>query len=183
MSKRKFIILLIPSNDIKPLNQLLNTHTLKRCQKASELWRTNKYDFIITSGGCCNNRKTQTIPAADIMKQWLISQKVDESKILSENKSLDTYTNIHYSLKLLKKRGIEFSELTVVSHWTHLKRIKTILRRNYGIEPICIPVEYKISFSEWLHEIVWSFYLLFDKSGNGLFERVVRKHIQKRVSS
>lgn len=176
-------IILIPSNDIKPLNDLSNTHTLLRCEEALKLWETNKYDFIITSGGCYYNRKIQTIPAADIMRQWLISKNVPEAKILSENKSVDTYTNVHYSLKLLREKGIDFESLTIVSHWLHLVRIRMILRRNYNINPVCIPTRYRISFIEWLHEIIWLVYHFLDKSGYGFPEKMVRRNIRRRVSS
>ena len=181
MKKLKNIII-IPSNDVRPLNQLLNTHTLLRCEEALRLWKTNEHDLIVTSGGCTYNREIQTIPAAEIMKQWFIVNKVDESKILSENNSLDTYTNIHYSLELLKKNNIIFENLTIVSHWTHLVRIRIILWRNYKIKPVCVSVKYKLSCAEWLHEIIWFCYHLLDKTGYGFLEKKVREMIKKRAS-
>ncbi len=175
--------MIVPSNDIKPLNQLLNTHTLLRCNEALRLWKTNGFDFIVTSGGLCYNKKIETIPAADIMKNWLVSKGVSEGQILSENKSLDTYTNLHFSLKLLNDYNIALDNLAIVSHWTHLARIKIILWRNYKIKPVCFPVEYKLTFTEWLHEIFWFFYHFLDKTGNGFLERKVRKIIEFRASS
>ena len=130
MTKKAKKIILIPSNDISSLNQLSGTNTLLRCEEALKLWKTGGYDVIVASGGRTCKKEIQTIPAADIMKQWLILNKVDESKILSENKSLDTYTNMHYSLKLLEKNNISSKNLTVVSHWAHLLRIKIILSGN-----------------------------------------------------
>lgn len=176
-------IIFIPSNDIRPLNQLSNTHTLLRCGEALRRWRTNKYNFIIVSGGLTHDQKIQTIPAADIMKKWLISNGVVEDKILNENNSLDTYTNIHYSLKLLKKKNINFDNLTVISHWTHLIRMRIILWRNYKIKPICVPVQYRLSFNEWLHEIVLLFCHLADKTGYGFLGKMIKKLIEKRNSS
>lgn len=175
-------IIFVPSNDIESLNSLSSTKTLLRCKEALRLWKTDKYDLLVVSGGRTCKQEIQTIPAADLMKQWLISNKVDRNKILSEDKSLDTYTNIHYSLKLLEENNIVFENLTVVSHWTHLKRIRTILWKNYKIRSTCIPVKYKLSLTEWLHEIIWLFYLLFDKTGNGFFEKKVRQKIKKRAS-
>lgn len=179
MSEEIKKIILVPSNDVKPINQIADTHTLLRCKKALELWKTNEYDLIITSGGITYAQKIQTIPAADTMKQWLISNNVDRDKILSETTSLDTYTNIHNSLGLLKKSNINFSNLTVVSHWTHLTRIRIILWRNYKIKPILIPVKYTLSLLEWLHEIIWFFYHLIDRKGYGFPEKILRKIVKK----
>jgi hypothetical protein len=181
MTRKDQKIIFVPSDDIESLNDLSGTNTLLRCRKALELWKTNKYDLIITSGGRYLNQRTQTISAADIMKRWLVSNQIDGSKILSENTSIDTYTNIHYSLKLLKDKGINIKSLTVVSHWTHLLRMKIILWRNYQIKPICMSVEYKLTFIEWLHEIIWFFYSFLDKSGYGFPEKIVRGFIRKRV--
>ncbi|HPN96126.1 MAG TPA: YdcF family protein [Candidatus Moranbacteria bacterium] len=183
MIKKPKRIIIVPSNDINPLNQLSNTHTLLRCKDALKLWKTNGFDFIVTSGGCYYNKKVQTIPAADIMKSWFVSNEVPEAQIISENKSLDTYTNLHYSLKLLKDSNITLGNLAIVSHWTHLTRIKIILWRNYKIKPVCFPVEYKLSFAEWLHEFFWFFYHFLDKTGDGFLERKIRKMVEVRASS
>lgn len=183
MIKKPKNVLFVPSNDIKPLNQLLNTHTLSRCNEALRLWKTNGFDFIVTSGGCYYNKKVQTMPAADIMKNWFVSNGVSEAQILSENKSLDTYTNIHFSLKLLMNNDIAPDNLAIASHWTHLARIKIILWRNYKIKPVCFPVKYKLTFTEWLHEIFWFFYHFLDKTGDGFLERKVRKMVGVRASS
>jgi uncharacterized SAM-binding protein YcdF (DUF218 family) len=176
-------VILVPSNDIAALNQLSNTHTLFRCKEALRLWQTNEFDLIVTSGGIYDTKKVQTMPAADIMKRWLVSNNVPESKILSENESLDTYTNIHYSLKLLNEFNIVPKNLSIISHWTHLTRMKIILWRNYKIKPICFPVKYTLSFREWLHEFFGFFYHLTDKTGNGIFARIVRQIIRNKASS
>lgn len=178
-------IILVPSNDIRPLNELASTHTLLRCEEALKLWKTGKFDLIVTSGTGNHyyDPKIQTVRSADIMKQWLVSNGVIEAKILSENESLDTYTNIHFSLKLLRERNIHFGNLTIVSHWTHLARIKIILWRNYRIRPIGVPVKYKLSLIDWLHEIVMFFCNLIDKTGYGFFGKMIRKFIERRVSS
>jgi uncharacterized SAM-binding protein YcdF (DUF218 family) len=163
---------------------LAGTHTLLRCEEALKLWKTGKFDLIVTSGTGNHyyDSKIQTVRSADIMKQWLVSSGVPEAKILSENESLDTYTNIYFSLKLLRERNIHFENLIIVSHWTHLARIKIILWRNYRIKLIGSPVKYKLSLIEWLHEIVMFFCNLIDKTGYGLSGKLIRKFIERRVS-
>lgn len=71
MLKKRKRIIMVPSNDIRPLDKLSNTNTLLRCNEALNLFKKNEFDFIITSGGLYHNKRIQTIPAADIIVKRL----------------------------------------------------------------------------------------------------------------
>ncbi|MBU4369696.1 YdcF family protein [Patescibacteria group bacterium] len=163
------------------MNKLSSSNTLQRCKKGLKLWESNQYDYIVTSGGLYNDKSIQTVPAADIMKNWLITHGIEKEKILSENKSLDTYTNIHYALSLLKKKNIKIASFTIVSHWTHLIRFRIIFLRNYKVNIICIPVKYQLGTKEYFYEFFMFLYHFFDKIGNGLFEKKIRESRRKKA--
>ena len=160
-------IILIPSNED-------NHVTILRCKKALELWQTNKYDFVVVSGFLIHT---------SLMRKWLVQNGIEETKILNESNSCDTYTNVHYSLKLLKEKNINIESLTIVSHQTHLRRLKVIFWRNYRIKPICVAVEYKLKFRSWLYEIIQLLYVFLDKTGNGFPEKIIRTIVRNKFKT
>ena len=62
--------------------------------------KTNKDILFIPSGG---KGKDEIISEAEAMKKYLISQGIDEEKIIIEDKSKNTYENIKYSYEIIKK--------------------------------------------------------------------------------
>ena len=148
-------------------------HTLK-------IWDLKKYDYILTAGGIGHKKDIQTIPVGKLMKQWLIKKGISKDRILSENRSLETYTNVHYSLQLLQRKNIKIKSFTVVSVWSHIIRIKIILWRNYKLKAISAPVWHNLKLLEWILEPIWLINSLVDKSGNGLLRKSVRRYVKKR---
>jgi uncharacterized SAM-binding protein YcdF (DUF218 family) len=173
-------ILFIPSHGVTAFNNIAGTGSLNRCEKALEIWNPKKYDYIVTSGGIGQDKTIQTIATGELMKRWLVKNGIPEDRILSEVKSLETYTNIHYSLKLLKKKNIRIKSFTVVSLWSHILRIKIILWRNYKIKALSVSVKHKLSLFESILEPIWFINHLLDKTGNGLVRRLVRRYLRER---
>lgn len=58
---------------------------------------------IIVSGG---QGPDEAISEAECMKTWLVNNGIDSSRIITEDKSTDTYENMKYSKELLEKKAL-----------------------------------------------------------------------------
>jgi len=76
-------VILIPHNGVKPLNNLAGTRSLIRCKKALEVLKEKDFDYIITSGGLGHRQSVQTIPVADLMKNWLVKKGISQKNNLA----------------------------------------------------------------------------------------------------
>ncbi|TSC96071.1 MAG: hypothetical protein Athens101410_224 [Parcubacteria group bacterium Athens1014_10] len=97
--------------------------TIWRLKKGLEIFKKKNCDKIIVTGGSfCPGQK---LPAAEVMKRWLIKKGVLSKKIIKEDKSVDTIENIDNTFSLLSKSTLEFF---AVSSWYHLPRIRFIFK-------------------------------------------------------
>ena len=64
--------------------------------------KTGKDVIFVPSGG---KGKDELISEAEAMKRYLLEQKIDEKNIIIENKSRNTYENIKFSYKVIKKNN------------------------------------------------------------------------------
>ena len=158
-------VLLIPSCNIGPsLNELNPNDTLPRLQKGLILWKQGGYDTILVTGGVFNAPSVQIIPAAVLMKKWLIAHGVPAANILCENESLDTYENIANGLAVLKRNGLSHADITIVTQWQHAIRCWLTFRRGYRKTIRIVPLSYPISFRTWCWEFLFIIHhLLFPK--------------------
>ena len=69
--------------------------------------RTNKDITFITSGGKGND---EPISEGLAMKNYLVKNKIDENRIIVEDKSTDTFENFKFSMKKIKnKKNVAYS--------------------------------------------------------------------------
>ncbi len=163
-------VLLVPSADIAPINNLKGTKTLLRCQKAVELLKTGDYDILVLSGGQCHPWHIETQPAAMTMAQWFAKQGVSVNTIICECKSLDTYKSVMCTIDQLKIHGLRH-EITVVSQWQHAIRFAITFLLGYGIRIKRAPLHYPMSLKDSVKEWLFILYHLYDRRGTKLLAR------------
>ena len=71
------------------------------------------------------------------MRKYLINKElngvknIDDKRILLENKSKDTYENIYFSLKVLRKQSREKNRVTkivIVTSESHKKKVERVIK-------------------------------------------------------
>lgn len=95
-----------------------------RVEKAIELYRHNKINYIIFSGGKVHN----TYEEAAIMERYAISLGLDKKIIIKENKAISTYHNLLYCTKIMNEHN--FNSCLVVTNGWHLRKANHYARKN-----------------------------------------------------
>ena len=94
-----------------------------RVEKAIELYRHNKINYIIFSGGKVYN----TYEEAAIMEKYAISLGLDKKIIIKENKAISTYHNLLYCTKIMNEHN--FNSCLVVTNGWHLRKLIIMLEK------------------------------------------------------
>lgn len=117
------------------------SQTLKeRCNTAVEYMLENKKTIAVVSGG---KGSDEQITEAKAMKNYMIENGVDPSRIIEEDKSENTGENIRNSLSIISNGGKNINDLSigVVSSSYHLKRARYIMHKNGADTIHCIPAK------------------------------------------
>lgn len=97
----------------------------ERTEKAEKLYKSNKAEYIIVSGG---KGRGEDITEAECMKNILINDGIDKEKIIIEDKSKNTQENIKFSKEIMEIRNLK--NAIVVSNKFHLRRAAMICKKN-----------------------------------------------------
>lgn len=97
-----------------------------RLDKALEYWREHTDITIVVSGGQGND---EHVSEAQCMYDYLTEHGVDGNQILMEDKSRNTWENVRYTQALLEEKGLDASQILVVSNGFHLTRAKMLWAR------------------------------------------------------
>lgn len=108
--------------------ELLN----ERLNYALKVLNNNKYGKVILTGGIGTNGDFNE---AEYMKNYLINNKIEEDKIIIENKSTTTEENNINIMNMLNLEAIDKpTNIVLITHEPHLLRIilhwRTILNNN-----------------------------------------------------
>lgn len=126
----------------------ISTTLLYRLESAVEFNREYPDVKIIVSGG---QGEGEDITEALAMKNYLISHGIDESLIISEDKSTNTYENFLYTKNLLDREvGSEDYTITVISNDFHMYRAKYIGKK-VGFNCLGYPAKSHISSTVIFH--------------------------------
>jgi hypothetical protein len=161
----------------------LGPRTLTRCAVALKLWQKNPYDYLIVSGGIYELPHLQTVPAACIMRDWFILQRVDEGRIIVEKHSLDTFENVRFSLAMLQAMNVPVFDLEIVTQRQHATRFWITLVLGYRRSPTLHRLEYSMTRMEKFKEFLFLLiHLCWPKTGGPLGEKNRRERNQGRRS-
>jgi uncharacterized SAM-binding protein YcdF (DUF218 family) len=114
----------------------LGVDTLYRCVHAAKLHRKARHLPVLVSGGPIRGSRA-SISIAQLMRDFLMEQDVDESDLIVEGRSENTYENSVESGKLLRERGIHC--VVLVTDAEHMLRAASCFRKQ-GIDVIPSPV-------------------------------------------
>lgn len=119
-----------------------------RVEKAVELWKERKVQYLIMSGAAVYNDYVE----AEAMKQYAIELGVPEEYILMEKRAVSTYHNLLYSGKMMQ--NCSFSDCVVVTSGWHLRKADHYARQNvkrYVMAAADKPYGEKMCRTIWLH--------------------------------
>lgn len=101
--------------------------------------------LIVVSGGKGDD---EPISEAQSMATYLMEQGVASDRILLEDRSTSTDTNLKYSMALLEQEGVNWEHMTIVSNNFHLARVRMLARR-YGVDCSTLSAP-MTTFHSWL---------------------------------
>ena len=129
--KENLDYIIVLGSQVKPSGPAVVTRL--RLDRAYEYAVNNPDTVIIVSGGQGSNE-----PAAEasVMKEYLVSKGIDESRIIAEDKSTNTSENLQFSMALTD--GLQDSSVGIVSSEFHMFRALAIAKKcgytdTYGI--------------------------------------------------
>lgn len=107
----------------------LGPNTLYRCLHVATIHRTARDRLILLSGGKIDGEDSPT--AATVMREFLLTQQVDGSKIILEERSQNTYENATESCKILREHGLH--HIVLITDASHMPRAAACFRKQ-GVE-------------------------------------------------
>lgn len=175
-------ILLVPAGHCSDFGISYDTEI--RVLSAIECCGKRNFDLIIFSGGIFwkKSKSMPNISAAKFMKNMferyspnILSGK--NTRIVLENESLDTFQCIDFSLKIIQEQEKIHgkAEITVISDWQHLKRLKISFWKGYGIKIKTRRAFYSVELRQYLKEWMYLLVHMLDPKGTSWLPRINRK--------
>jgi len=160
----------------------LNKESCSRLDLAIDVFRKNKYSFIITSGW--DYRDDCNIAIADAMKSYVINNSdISHKLILTETNSRDTVGDAVFTkINIVKKNSL--NNLLIVTSDYHVSRAHKIFSYIYGEQYIVKVIGSKTTKKNELSELedksLNQFYKTFNgvKSGDDdlIYKRLCAEH-------
>lgn len=97
-----------------------------RLDKALDYLEDHPELTIVVSGG---QGPDEPVSEARCMYDYLTEHGVDGEQILLEDRSHNTWENIQYTQELLREKGVDASQVLVVSNGFHLTRVRMLWSR------------------------------------------------------
>ncbi len=101
-----------------------------RINKAADYLQEHPDVIVVASGG---QGPDEYISEAQAIRDGLVKQGIESSRILLEDQSYNTIQNLRNSMEVLKKNGYSTQEdMIVVSNGFHLTRVRMLWTRIHG---------------------------------------------------
>ncbi|MBI4032167.1 YdcF family protein [Candidatus Berkelbacteria bacterium] len=148
-------VLLVASSEINAVDVLDGTVTKRRLSRALKLWRTDRSQYFLLTGGICQSPAYQRQPAALLMTEWLLDRGVPIDRLLIEPAACDSVENVRNAIRILAPVLGRFSvRVTIVSEWLHAMRLRRHWRHFDQLATLRIePVEHPRTL--WQRGIGW----------------------------
>jgi uncharacterized SAM-binding protein YcdF (DUF218 family) len=114
------------------------TDTLYRCLRAAELYRATPCPIVVSGGKVHDSDPLP--PAAEVMRDFLLSQGVDSGDLIVETRSRTTYENALECARILADKDIH--RVVLVSDAAHLRRAVGCFRKQ-GIDTVPCGCRYR----------------------------------------
>ena len=121
-----------------------------RLDTAYEAMQKHPDALCVVSGG---KGSDELISEAEAMRRYLVAKGADESRIVMEDKSTNTFENIKFSFQITDKLGYD-RDITIVTDGYHQYRAGLIARKQ-GAENVTsysAPTEFKFQATYWVRE-------------------------------
>ena len=102
----------------------------KRAIKAYKMFKKNKIQKLIISGGY-TNKKYPKISEAQLLFKFLTQKGIDKKRLILEEKSKDTIGNAIYSKKIIIKQKLS-KDITIITSNYHMKRSLLVFHHIFG---------------------------------------------------
>lgn len=115
----------------------------KRLEKAYELLSNDPDAIAVLSGGQGDD---ETVSEAEAMRAYLVNKGIDENRLIIEDRSTSTISNIRNSMEILKQKGLDDKKISAVSNDFHMKRIlkqATESGYDFSASPAKMPVGFR----------------------------------------
>jgi uncharacterized SAM-binding protein YcdF (DUF218 family) len=130
------IVVLSSGVIITPAGQVLDNHSVARLSGALNLHLQTKLPIIVT-GSFVPGRNT--LPVAELMRDWLLGQGVGTSRILVEPQARNTWENAEYTARLCSQSG--WKSVILVTSAVHMKRAVKSFEK-FGLIVTPYPTDY-----------------------------------------
>lgn len=88
---------------------------------------------VIVTGGKGDGEKTSE---AQCMRDYLVQNGVDASRVIMEDKSATTAENIRFTLEIIDEMGVDREDVLLVSNEFHLTRIRMMYKRATDVKSV-----------------------------------------------
>ena len=158
-------IIIVLGNLMDKLGQL-NKESRSRLDLAADIFRRNKYSFIITCGW--DYRADSNIALANAMKSYLVNNShISHELILTETNSRDTVGDAIFSkINVIKRKGL-YNLLIVTSDY-HVLRAQKIFSYIYGEQYIVKVIGSKTIKKQKISELEKKSLDVFHKTFSGI---------------
>lgn len=90
---------------------------MRRCELAIKYNEEFGLDKLIVSGGVANEHTN--VSEAKLMKDYLVKRGMDLDFIIEEDKSMTTWDNMEFSMKIARDRGYKVDVVVVITTVDH----------------------------------------------------------------
>ena len=102
----------------------INPETRRRIHHGIKLLQDGKVEYLLVTGG--NRAWDKNLKGSHLMRKYMSHLGIAKNKILTEDRSFDTGTNLKLAGKVLQGQGL--SSMVLVSSPYHLKRIQAFTK-------------------------------------------------------
>lgn len=121
-----------------------------RLETAADYLHAHPDAICVVSGGQGDN---ETRTEAGVMKEWLVSHGIEQSRILAEEQSKNTEQNLTYSKEMLQNAGYACNEAVIITDGYHQYRA-SLFAKDAGIESYAISAKTELHLlpTYWIRE-------------------------------